>query len=59
MVMVSVEFGGLPELVRAVENYRDNINILYGCQDNPPAEGWQVVLLTFQTKATFCLGEYP
>ena len=33
MVMVSVEFGGLPELVRAVENYRDNINILYGCQD--------------------------
>ena len=33
MAMVSVEFGGLPELVLAMENYRDNINILYGCQD--------------------------
>ena len=31
--MLSVEFGGLPELARAVENYRDNINTLYGGQD--------------------------
>ena len=33
MAMLSVEFGGLPELARAVENYRDNINTLYGGQD--------------------------
>ena len=33
MAMLSVEFGGLPELARAVENYRDNINILYGSHD--------------------------
>ena len=33
MAMLSVEFGGLPELARAVENYRDNINMLYGGQD--------------------------
>ena len=33
MAMVGVEFGGLPELARAVENYRDNINMLYGSQD--------------------------
>ena len=29
MAMVSVEFGGLTELARAVDNYRDNINTLY------------------------------
>ena len=34
MAMLSVEFGGLPELARAVENYRDNINTLYGGQDH-------------------------
>ena len=33
MAMLSVEFRGLPELARAVENYRDNINMLYGGQD--------------------------
>ena len=33
MAMLSVEFGGLPELARVVENYRDNINTLYGGQD--------------------------
>ena len=33
MAMVSVEFGGLTELARAVDNYRDNINILYGNSD--------------------------
>ena len=33
MAMLSVEFGGLPELARAVDNYRDNINTLYGDQD--------------------------
>ena len=33
MPMLSVEFGGLPELARVVENYRDNINTLYGGQD--------------------------
>ena len=31
--MVSVEFGGLTELTRAVDNYRDNINTLYGNSD--------------------------
>ena len=31
--MVSVEFGGLTELARAVDNYRDNINTLYGNSD--------------------------
>ena len=31
--MVSVEFGGLAELTRAVDNYRDNINTLYGNSD--------------------------
>ena len=33
MAMLNVEFGGLTELARAVENYRDNINTLYGGQD--------------------------
>ena len=33
MVMVSVEFGGLTELARAVDNYRDNINTLYRNSD--------------------------
>ena len=33
MAMVSVEFGGLTELTRAVDNYRDNINTLYGNSD--------------------------
>ena len=33
MAMVSVEFGGLTELARAVDNYRDNINTLYGNAD--------------------------
>ena len=33
MAMVSVEFGGLTELARAVDNYRDNINTLYGNSD--------------------------
>ena len=33
MAMVSVEFGGLTELMRAVDNYRDNINTLYGNAD--------------------------
>ena len=33
MAMLSVEFGGLLELARAVENYRDNINTLYVGQD--------------------------
>ena len=33
MAMLSVEFGGLPELAQAVESYRDNINTLYGGQD--------------------------
>ena len=33
MAMLNVEFRGLPELARAVENYRDNINTLYGGQD--------------------------
>ena len=33
MAMLSIEFRGLPELARAVENYRDNINTLYGGQD--------------------------
>ena len=31
--MVSVKFGGLTELTRAVDNYRDNINTLYGNSD--------------------------
>ena len=31
--MVSVEFGGLAELAKAVDNYRDNINTLYGNLD--------------------------
>ena len=34
MAMLNVEFGGLSELARAVENYRDNINTLYGGQDH-------------------------
>ena len=34
MAMLNVEFGGLPELARAVENYRDNINTLYGGGDS-------------------------
>ena len=33
MAMLSVEFGGLPKLARAVENYHDNINTLYGGRD--------------------------
>ena len=33
MAMLSVKFRGLPQLARAVENYRDNINTLYGGQD--------------------------
>ena len=33
MAMLNVEFRGLPELARPVENYRDNINMLYGGQD--------------------------
>ena len=33
MAMVSVEFGGLTELMRAVDNYWDNINTLYGNSD--------------------------
>ena len=33
MAMLNVEFGGLQELARAVENYRDNINTLYGGHD--------------------------
>ena len=34
MAMVSVEFGGLAELTRAMDNYRDNINTLYGNADH-------------------------
>ena len=34
MAMLNVEFGGLSELARAVENYQDNINTLYGGQDH-------------------------
>ena len=33
MAMVGVEFGGLAELAKAVDNYRDNINTLYGNLD--------------------------
>ena len=51
MAMLNVEFGGLPELARAVENYRDNINTLYGGQDHytlaPERVLWNIVVTMY------------
>ena len=51
MAMLNVEFGGLPELARAVENYRDNINTLYGGQDRytltPERVLWNIVVAMY------------